>query len=79
MLANHLGTTEVPPAALFTMRATLGMIERAIVDWISGRGGTRAQTHALIANSILATVREVLPAVMRADGKNPSDGERRQR
>ncbi len=52
------------------MRATLGMIERAIVNWISGRGANRAQTHALIANSILATIREVLPAVMRADGES---------
>ena len=67
MLANHLGSAEPPPAALFTMRATLGMIERAVVDWISGRGGTRAQTHALIKNSILATIREVLPAVVRAE------------
>ena len=55
------------------MRATLGMIERAIVDWISGRGANRAQTHALIASSILATIREVLPAVMRADGESRPD------
>jgi AcrR family transcriptional regulator len=67
MLANHLGGAEPPAAALFTMRATLGMIERAIVDWISGKGGSRAQTHALIATTILATIREVLPAVARAE------------
>lgn len=67
MLTNHLGTTEIPPAALFTMRAALGMIERAVVDWITGRGGTRAQTHALIASIILATIRDVLPAVEAAD------------
>lgn len=70
MLTNHLGTTEIPRTALFTMRAALGMIERAIVDWITGRGGTRAQTHALIANIIVATIRDVLPAV-EAAGSGP--------
>lgn len=67
MLANHLGTADVPPAALFTMRAALGMMEQAILDWINGRG-TRAQTHALIASGVLTTVREILPAVEAATG-----------
>ena len=67
MLANHLGTTDFPPAALAAMRAELGLIERAIKDWLSGRGGSREQTHALIAKSILSTVREVLPAMLAAD------------
>ncbi|HSI81559.1 MAG TPA: TetR/AcrR family transcriptional regulator [Solirubrobacterales bacterium] len=64
MLANHLGTPDPPPEALITMRATIGLIQRALLDWASGRGGTRAQTHALIAESILASVRDVLPAVV---------------
>jgi AcrR family transcriptional regulator len=63
MLSNHLGTTEIPPAAHFTMRAALGAIERAVQDWLTGRGGTREQTHALVAGTILAAVRQVLPAV----------------
>lgn len=62
MLSNHLGEAEVTPAALFTMRAALGMMERAIVDWINGRA-SRAETHALISRGVLTTVREVLPAV----------------
>ncbi len=74
MLSNHLGTVEVSPAALFTMRAELGMIERAILDWIADRGVTRAQTHALIASSILTTVRDVLPAVEAAASKPSSRG-----
>jgi AcrR family transcriptional regulator len=73
MLSNHLGTSGVTPAALFTMRAALGMMERAVVDWIGGRGGTRAQTHALIANGILATIRTVLPAVEAAESAAPGD------
>lgn len=67
MLANHLGTTEIPPTALFTMRATIGLIERAAIDWIAGKGPTRAQTHTLIVTAILATVREILPAVEAAE------------
>lgn len=63
MLSNHLGDTEIPPAALFTMRATLGLIERAIVDWLTGRGGNRDQTEVLITSAVLATMREILPAV----------------
>lgn len=62
MLSNHLGTTDVPASALFTMRAALGMMERAIVDWINGRA-SRAETHVVIAKGVLTTVREVLPAV----------------
>ncbi|HEU4905230.1 MAG TPA: TetR/AcrR family transcriptional regulator [Solirubrobacterales bacterium] len=62
VLANHLGSTEIPQPALFAMRATLGMIERAVIDWLAGKA-TRPQTHALIATAILATVRDVLPAV----------------
>ncbi len=70
MLANHLGTTEIPPAAHFTMRAALGMMERAVQDWVSGKGGNREQTHTLIAEAILATIRQVLPAVV-AVGPGP--------
>lgn len=62
MLSNHLGTTEIPGPALFTMRAALGMMERAIVDWINGRA-SRSETHVVIAKGVLTTVREVLPAV----------------
>jgi len=74
MLANHLGTTDFPPAALIAMRATLGLIERAVVDWVTGRGGTRAQTHTLIATAILTTVKEILPAVEAAAGDLSASG-----
>lgn len=66
MLSNHLGSAEITPAALFTMRAALGTVERAVIDWISGRAG-RPQTHAVIAKIILATIRDVLPAVEAAE------------
>jgi len=67
ILVNHLGTTDLPPAARLTMRAATGMMERAIGDWLTGKGPTRAQTHAIVAQTILATVRHVLPAVLALD------------
>ncbi|MFN8202961.1 MAG: TetR/AcrR family transcriptional regulator [Solirubrobacteraceae bacterium] len=66
ILRNHLGDGEIPLAARLTMRATTGLIERALRDWATGRGGSRAQTHALVSQSILAVVRHVLPAVVAA-------------
>jgi AcrR family transcriptional regulator len=66
ILRNHLGDVEIPPPARITMRAVTGLLERALRDWATGRGGTRAQTHALISQSILAAVRQVLPAVLAA-------------
>lgn len=64
MLANHLETTDFPPAAVTVMRAEVALIEQATADWIAGRGGSREQTQALMVESILATVRRVLPAVL---------------
>jgi AcrR family transcriptional regulator len=64
MLANHLDTDEPPAAAVTAMRAELALIEQATKDWMSGRGGTREETQVLIVESILATVRQVLPAVL---------------
>lgn len=74
ILLNHLGTTDVPPVALLTMRAATGLMERALRDWILDKGVTRAQTHAIIANSILAVVRHVLPAVLAVDPDGPEPG-----
>jgi AcrR family transcriptional regulator len=74
MLVNHLGTTDIPPAAHLTMRAATGLMELAVRDWATGRGGTRDQTHAIVAQSILAVVRHVLPAVMAASSRSPNDG-----
>jgi AcrR family transcriptional regulator len=67
ILVNHLGTTDLPPAARLTMRAATGMMEQAIHDWLAGKGATRAQAHAIVAQTILATVRHVLPAVLAAE------------
>mgnify|MGYP001065108259 CR=1 FL=1 len=66
ILVNHLGTTEIPPAALLAMRAATGLMERAASDWVRGKGTTREQVHAIVAEGILAFVRHVLPAVLAA-------------
>ncbi len=67
ILINHLGTTDLPPAARLTMRAATGLVERALRDWILGKGATREQTHTIISQSILAVVRDVLPSVLALD------------
>jgi AcrR family transcriptional regulator len=67
MLVNHLGEAEkIPPEALFAMRAAIAAMEQAAQDWITGRGGSREQTHVLMVEIILATIRRVLPAVLAA-------------
>lgn len=66
ILANHLGAAKIPPEARFAMRAAIAAMEQAAQDWITGRGGSRAQTHTLMVEIILATIRQVLPALRRA-------------
>lgn len=70
ILANHFGG-DVPASAHFAMRATLALIERGVGDWVAGRGGSREQTEALVAQAILATVRTIVPAVEAAGGTTP--------
>jgi AcrR family transcriptional regulator len=67
ILANHLGSTDIPHVAHLTMRAATGLMELAVRDWATGRGATRDQTHAIIVQSILAVVRHVLPAVLETE------------
>lgn len=64
MLANHFETTEIPAAAVTAMRAEVALIEQATADWVAGTGGSREETEALMVESILATVRRVIPAVL---------------
>lgn len=63
ILANHFGDTELPATAHSTMKAALAMMERAAYDWITGAGPNREQTQALISQTILTTVRQIIPAV----------------
>lgn len=63
MLSNHFGAAEPSPVAMTAMRSELGLIERAVRDLIDRRGVNRAQVQTLIERSILATVRDFLPAM----------------
>ncbi len=74
MLANHLGTEELPPEALLAMRAVVGLVERALRDWLTGRAVSREQTRALIVAGILAIVERVLPDVLAAGDGRPGTG-----
>lgn len=67
ILANHLGTTDVPLAAHLTMRAAIGLLERAARDWATGRGATRDQTRTIVIQSILAVIHHVIPAVLESE------------
>lgn len=72
MLVNHLGTTEIPRSARLTMRAATGLMERAARDWMLGKGTTRTQAHTIVSRTILAVVRDVLPAVLALDESSSS-------
>ncbi len=74
MLANHLETTDPPAVAVAVMRAEVAFIEQATEDWLTGRGGTREETQELIVRSILATVREVVPAAIAVEATSAPRG-----
>ncbi|MCB0866607.1 MAG: TetR family transcriptional regulator [Solirubrobacterales bacterium] len=74
MLRNHLGEGPFPASAHTAMRAATGMLEQAIRDWMTGRGGTREETHTLIVETIRAVVERVLPAVVGAGPGGPAGG-----
>lgn len=69
MLANHFRDGAVaPPAARLVLRAYTGMAQIAVHDWLSAGRSSRAEVEALMTAGLLAAMREVLPAVMRASG-----------
>ncbi|HZE17309.1 MAG TPA: hypothetical protein VE197_17310 [Mycobacterium sp.] len=70
ILINHLGTTEIPPAALMTMPAATGLIEIAVRDCQLDRVLSREQTHTIIAQGILATIPQMLPHVLALEARN---------
>lgn len=63
MLRNHFGDREPPAAARVVLRAGTGLTQVAVADWLWARRSTREQAEVLVAESLLALVRDVLPAV----------------
>ena len=66
LLANHLGSLPGPPEARLVIRAFMGLVESASREWLFHERATRAQVEALVAESILALMRDALPAVVAA-------------
>lgn len=66
VIANHLGAEPGPPEARLVIRAFMGLVEAASREWLFHERATRAQVETLVAESILALMREALPAVVAA-------------
>jgi len=72
VIANHFGDFEAPPEARLAIRAFFGLVEAASREWLFRGRATRAQVEALLAPTILALIRDALPAIMAA-GKPDCD------
>jgi AcrR family transcriptional regulator len=71
VIANHFGGSKAPPEARLVIRAFFGLVEAACREWLFRRRATRAQVEALLAQTILALMRDALPTVVAA-GKRTS-------
>jgi AcrR family transcriptional regulator len=66
VIVNHLGALPGPPEARLVIRAFMGLVESASREWLFHERATRAQVEALVGQSILALMRDALPAVLAA-------------
>jgi AcrR family transcriptional regulator len=71
VIANHFGDFEAPPETRLVVRAFFGLTEAASREWLFNGRATREQVEALLANGILALMREALPAVVATGGRAP--------
>ena len=67
VIANHFGDPSIaPPEARLVIRAFLGLVEASCREWLFRGRATRPQVEALLAQTILALIRDALPAVVAA-------------
>jgi AcrR family transcriptional regulator len=67
VIANHFGDpAAAPPEARLVIRAFLGLVEASCREWLFRGRATRPQVEALLAQTILALIRDALPAVVAA-------------
>jgi hypothetical protein len=68
VIANHFGgdPTVAPPEARLVIRAFLGLVEASAREWLFRGRASREQVEALLAQTILALIRDALPAVIAA-------------
>ena len=67
ILINHTGTTDHPPVVRLVIRSWLGLAEAASREWLRHERATREQVHTLLVESLLAIVRQALPAMLAAE------------
>jgi AcrR family transcriptional regulator len=66
VVSNHFGDAPAPPEVRLVIRSFLGLVEAASREWLFRRRATRAQVEALLAQTMLALMRDALPAVVAA-------------
>jgi AcrR family transcriptional regulator len=67
VIANHFGDPSIaPPETRLVIRAFLGLVEASCREWLFRGRATRPQVEALLAQTILALIRDALPAVVAA-------------
>jgi hypothetical protein len=67
VVSNHFGDSDAPPEVRLVIRSFLGLVEAASREWLFRRRASRAQVEALLTQTMLALLRDALPAVMAAD------------
>jgi AcrR family transcriptional regulator len=66
ILADYADTVRDTPQARFALLGWMGLNQAALRRWLRGEA-TREQTHALLTLSLLAMLRDVIPALPEAD------------
>ncbi len=66
VVSNHFGGSDAPPEVKLVIRSFLGLVEAASREWLFRRRASRAQVEALLTQTMLALLRDALPAVMAA-------------
>ena len=64
IVLNHTGTLDQPPEVRFLIRGYLGLFQAAAHEWLGRRRASRAATHLLLTNTLLAMIRDALPSLV---------------
>lgn len=64
VILNHTGSAEAPPEVQFLVRSYLGLADSAAREWLYYGRATREQVHTMLVRSLLALMRETLPALL---------------
>ena len=72
ILVNHTGTAEHPEAVRLVIRSWLGLAETASREWLRHGRATREEVQTLLVRSLLAILRDALPALLAPRAAAPS-------